>query len=99
MTFPILSLPLSRILLSIALMFMAVTSSAAIELPDRRKDQFLTDPGYYLVPAPYSIPGLGDGFIIIGAMTNVRQTHTDLYGFATTGDIKGYGFFGTEIKS
>ena len=78
-------------------MFIPISSNAGIELPDRRKDQFPVDPGYYLVPAPYSIPGLGDGFILIGAMTNISQTHTDVYGFATTGDIKGYGFFGTEI--
>lgn len=71
--------------------------ATAIELPDRRKDQFPIDPGYYLVPAPYSIPGLGDGFLIIGAMTNVNQSHADVYGFAAGGDIQGYGFFGTEF--
>jgi len=96
MTFPFLSLPLIRTLLSITLIVMAMPA-AAIELPDRRKDQFPTDPGYYLVPAPYSIPGLGDGFIIIGAMTNINETHADVYGFAAGGDIKGYGLFATEL--
>ncbi len=75
----------------------AFTSVADIELPERRKDQFLTDPGYYVVPTPYSIPGLGSGLILVGAMTNIQQTHSDVYGFAATGDIKGYGLFGTEI--
>lgn len=78
-------------------MFVVVPSSADIKLPDRRKDQFPADSGYYLVPTPYSIPGLGKGFIIVGAMTNIQQSHTDMYGFAATGDIEGYGFFGTEI--
>lgn len=73
------------------------TSVADIELPERRKDQFLTDPGYYVVPTPYSIPGLGSGLILVAAMTNIKQTHSDVYGFAATGDIKGYGIFGTEI--
>ncbi len=72
-------------------------SHADIELPERRKDQFLTDSGYYIVPTPYSIPGLGDGLILVGAMTNIKQSYTDVYGFAATGDIKGYGLFGTEI--
>jgi outer membrane protein assembly factor BamA len=85
------------ILLSMILLFMAMPSTADITLPERRKDQFPTDPGYYLVPAPYSIPGLGSGLIIVGAMTNINESHTDFYGFAANGDIKGYGLFGTEI--
>lgn len=68
-----------------------------IELPERRKDQFPTDTGYYIIPTPYSIPGLGNGFILVGALTNIQQTNTDIYGFAATGDIKGYGLFATEI--
>lgn len=91
-----LTLTLRYTLLSLAIVVTA-TPAAAIDLPERRKDQFPTDSGYYLVPAPYSIPGLGEGFIIVGAMTNVNHSHTDIYGFAAGGDIKGYGLFGTEI--
>ena len=90
------SLAIRCILLSITLIVIALPV-AAIELPDRRKDQFPTDPGYYLVPAPYSIPGLGGGFIAVGAMTNINQTNADLYGFAAGGDIQGYGLFATEL--
>lgn len=81
------------------LIFLLVSTSitAEISLPERRKDQFPTDPGYYLVPSPYSIPGIGDGFLIIGAMTNINQTHADIYTYAATGDIKGYGFFATGL--
>jgi hypothetical protein len=78
-------------------MIVAIKSIAGIEFPERRKDQFLIDPGYYIVPTPYSIPGLGSGLILLGAMTNIKQSHTDVYGFAATGDIQGYGLFGTEI--
>lgn len=85
-------------LLLVVLLMHAMASSAAIDWPERRKEQFATDPGYYVVPTPYSIPGLGDGFIIIGAMTNIQHTHADAYGFAATGDIKGYGLFATEIN-
>lgn len=80
------------------LLLTAVSQSIAdIELPERRKDQFLTDPGYYLVPTPYSIPGLGSGLILVGAMTNINHSYADVYGFAASGDIKGYGLFGTEF--
>ena len=87
----------SYILLSLTIITASSAIHADINLPDRRKDQFPTDPGYYLVPTPHSIPGIGDGFIIVGAMTNISQTHADMYGFAATGDVKGYGLFGTEM--
>ncbi len=90
------SLAIRCILLS-SVLIATIMPVAAIELPERRKDQFPTDPGYYLVPAPYSIPGLGDGFIAVGAMTNINQTNADLYGFAAGGDIEGYGLFATEL--
>jgi len=86
-----------RIILTMILVSVAAQALAGIDPPERRKDQFYTDSGYYLVPSPYSIPGLGSGFIIVGAMTNVKQSYTDLYGFAATGDIKGYGLFATEM--
>lgn len=79
------------------LTFVSAQAMAEIELPERRKDQYYTDSGYYLVPTPYSIPGLGSGFIIVGAMTNIKHSYADLYGFAATGDIQGYGLFATEI--
>ena len=84
-------------LAAIILLFAAFQAAAEIEIPERRKEQFLTESGYYVVPTPYSIPGLGSGLIIVGAMTNINQTYADIYGFAATGDIKGYGLFGTEI--
>lgn len=86
-----------RPLVTLIIMFTAVNGLAAVELPDRRKDQFLIDPGYYLVPTPYSIPGLGSGLILVGAMTNIDQSYADAYGFIASGDIQGYGLFGTEI--
>lgn len=27
--------------------------------PDRRKPQFQKDPGYYVFPSPFSVPGVG----------------------------------------
>ena len=96
MTIQKLTLAFRYTLLALAILVMAAPVSA-IELPERRKEQFLTDSGYYVVPTPYSIPGLGEGLIIVGAIVNVNQSYTDVYGFAAGGDIKGYGLFGTEI--
>ncbi|MGB5397341.1 MAG: hypothetical protein WBN96_09340 [Gammaproteobacteria bacterium] len=93
-------LPIKPLYCSLATLLLGCTiftSALAIELPERRKDQFLSDPGYYIVPTPYSIPGLGSGLILVGAMTNINHSYADAYGFAATGDIKGFGLFGTEI--
>jgi len=58
---------------------------------ERRKDQFSKDSGYYLVPAPYSLPGIGDGLLVAGAYNNISDTHSDIIGFILTGDIEGGG--------
>jgi len=58
---------------------------------ERRKDQFSKDPGYYIAPIPYSLPGVGEGVLIGGAYNNIAGTHSDVIGFALTGDIEGVG--------
>ena len=88
---------LFRNLAATLLIFTTFYSHADIELPERRKEQFLTDPGRYIIPTPYSIPGLGSGLILVGAMTNIKQSYADVYGYAATGDIQGYGLFATEL--
>ncbi len=65
--------------------------------PDRRKEQFQSDPGYYLFPSPYSIPGIGAGAALIGLATNVYGTHTDAFGFFLTGDVSGLGLGISDI--
>ena len=72
------------------------TAWSEIEWPERRKPQFFTDSGYYVVPSAYSIPGLGDGLILVGAMTNFYNDYSDLYGFLASGDLQGGGLFSTE---
>lgn len=68
-------------------------SADAIE---RRRDQFTKEPGYYIVPMPYSLPGVGDGLIIGGAMNNIADTHSDLIGFALFGDLQGGGLLSLD---
>lgn len=58
---------------------------------DRRKSQYSNNSGYFLVPAPYSLPGIGEGFLLLGMATNIYGTQTDVIGDIITGDVSGYG--------
>ncbi len=58
-------------------------------LVDRRKDQFPTTSGRLLAPLPYSMPGLGEGFFLLGHFANMFASTTDLTLLQATGDVKG----------
>ena len=62
--------------------------SQAIE---RRRDQFIKEPGHYILPMPYRLPGVGEGFLLAGTINNAHDSHTDYIGLAITGAIEGYG--------
>ena len=75
-----------------SLIFLFITSgfSEAL-LIERRRPQFQKEHGYYIIPAPYSLPGHGQGLAIAAVTTNISNTYTDVYGFALTGDLAGFG--------
>jgi hypothetical protein len=75
------------------LLALLLPCAAAAEdlLPDRRKPQFTYEPGYYLVPLPYSIPGAGDGAGVLGIANNLNGTAADLFAFGLAGDLPGFG--------
>lgn len=64
---------------------------------ERRRDQFQGQPGYYIVPVPYRLTGIGEGLILLGAALNVADTNMDVYGFGFTGDLEGYGAGALDI--
>jgi hypothetical protein len=66
-------------------------------LPDRRKPQFMNDPGYYVFPGPYSIPGVGEGVAVVGIAMNMGGSYTDLFGFVLAGGIQGEGIAVSDI--
>jgi hypothetical protein len=66
-------------------------------VPNRRRSQFMNDPGYYVFPMPYSIPGVGEGLGVIGIGMNMGGSYTDMYGFALAGGLTGGGLGVTEI--
>jgi hypothetical protein len=89
---------------AIVLCLLLFGSAAAAEeetgggiFPDRRKEQFQTEQGYYIFPSPYSIPGVGYGGALIGIGMNLDQTYTDVFGFLLAGDISGGGAGVTDI--
>jgi len=78
------------------LLFLPVTAPAGDDwYPERRKDQFPTNPGHVAVPLPFNLEGIGWGVGVLGALTNVAGTCTDVSGAAFTGDITG-GFLAVD---
>ena len=70
--------------------FACMTVSADVSYPDRRRDQFPESPAHLVVPLPYSYPGIGDGFFLMGNFSNVLETTTDFLAMSVTGDAGGY---------
>lgn len=69
--------------------FAAVLSADTGLFPDRRRAQFLNTPGHTAVPFVYSLPGIGKGFGLLGAMTNIGGTYADIAGTLYGGDVSG----------
>lgn len=72
------------------LIFSSVAVYADATLPDRRKDQFPSSDAHLIVPLPYSYPGIGSGFFLLGNFSNLRKTTTDFLAMVVTGDAGGY---------
>jgi len=66
-------------------------------IPERRSDQYLTQAGYFAVPLPYSVPGIGSGIVFLGNMTNVNNSTADINVLSITGDAGGWFLFAKEI--
>ena len=66
-------------------------------LPDRRKDQNPTQAAHLVVPLLYSKPGIGDGVVLVGTVSNVAETTADITGLLVTGDAKGTIINGSEV--
>ncbi len=51
--------------LIVALCHLLILTSvcAGAQVPTRRRDQFTREPGYYIIPFPYSLPGIGKGVV------------------------------------
>ena len=56
---------------------------------DRRKEQFHSDSAYLILPMPYSLPGIGEGWMFTGLAANIAGSNLDVFGVALTGDLAG----------
>jgi hypothetical protein len=56
---------------------------------ERRQAQFKTDPSYLFLPAPYSVPGIGQGVAYIVQAGNIADSYIDLTAIMATGDAEG----------
>lgn len=57
-------------------------------LIERRKEQFLKEEGYLVIPAPYSMPGIGQGLAVYGGFNNYFG-YSDIFAVKTNGDVDG----------
>jgi len=71
------------------LLFLITSNTYASWIPDRRRDQFASEAAYLIVPLPYSYPGIGEGFFLIGNASNVFNSTTDVVFVEVTGDATG----------
>jgi hypothetical protein len=65
------------------------SAAAFAHMHERRQDQFDKTPGLFVVPAPYSIPGIGKGLFVIGYLGNIAETTTDVFGMGFVGEGQG----------
>lgn len=85
---------ISIILLQTVLFISSLSTANAM---DRRRDQFSKEPGHYIIPMPYSLPGVGEGFLVAGTVNNAHDSHTDYIGFVIMGDLDGAGAIAKDI--
>jgi outer membrane protein assembly factor BamA len=88
---------MNKIILLAMLLSYSGLSLAFDWMPDRRKDQNPTQPAHLIVPLPYSKPGIGEGFVILGTVSNVAETTADISGVVVTGDASGTIINGSEV--
>jgi hypothetical protein len=91
------------VLLNIIVLFFSLYAASAVadpvSIPDRRKDQFNTVPGWLIAPYIFDYPGLGKGYGIVGGATNIGGTYTTVGGTVFTGDVIGQaaGIYGIHL--
>lgn len=83
---------MKKAVLIFLLMTLCLNAVFEWEIPQRRGKQFLNEPGYLVLPVPYSLPGIGEG---VGYFTSFNNYYgnMDFFAMKLTGDVDGE-FFG-----
>lgn len=76
---------------------MLITFVGNTQAMERRRDQFIKQHGHYIIPMPYSLPGIGDGLLLAGTYNNAHDSYTDYIGFVLTGDLQGFGAIAKDV--
>jgi outer membrane protein assembly factor BamA len=73
------------------LLALVVVTSAMAEswFPERRRVQFQNDSGYVVFPYVFSLPGIGSGYGVLGAVNNIGGSYMDVGGTFFEGDVSG----------
>ncbi len=61
-----------------------------LDIPERRETPFPTQEGHLFVPLPYSMPGIGEGYFILGYLANQLDSTMDVAVVWTQGDAPGF---------
>ncbi|MDX2470052.1 MAG: hypothetical protein QNL04_05685 [SAR324 cluster bacterium] len=87
---PSLSTSTKKIFLALLALFFFCSQAAFALIPERRGKQFDTTSGYLLFPAPYELPGLGSGLMVVGYWGNILESNADAFAITMQGDVEGY---------
>jgi hypothetical protein len=68
------------------------TQLFAFDIPERRRDQFSHDFGYYIYPIAGDIPGLGTAAGLGATVINIADSDTDFTAFKIEGDFSASGY-------
>lgn len=80
-----------RTLILICLLFNTASTIAEPlwDVPPRRTDPFPTEEAHLFVPLPYSMPGIGEGYFLMGYLSNQLDSTVDAAVVWTQGDATG----------
>ncbi|MBI4060580.1 MAG: BamA/TamA family outer membrane protein [Elusimicrobia bacterium] len=76
-------------LLAAGVLVAAAAGAEGGVVAERRRPQFAGEPGYAVVPYVYNLPGIGWGYGVLGAATNVGRSQADVAGTMFLGDVHG----------
>ena len=71
---------------------LSCVQAVAFEIPERRRDQYSYEFGYYLYPIAGDIPGLGTAAGAGATVINMADTDTDFTAFKIDGDFSASGY-------
>jgi len=78
-----------KIIAIVLFLFSSLSFCSDYLIEQRRKSQFLNEPGYLVMPAPYSLPGIGKGVAYYGGFNNYLG-YSDIFAAKVDGEVNGY---------